>query len=452
MASKAEEQFEDQYGRKPKSADDWKKVRAMHERGYGGQQPNAARSTAERNYTAKVTAGQGGRTAADVAASRRKGSGESQVGRRLPSVDGDSTADMFQKPIVSSQQSFEDRLRAIGEEEQQIRGMLAPNVPGMPDFGGPILQTAPDLGSYVRPYDDASAGVTAMHGQVRPQIDSQYAALAAALQERVGAGQVRNEQTAGQLAAALQAAQGTSAANWRGSEQSLAAHGALGVGNIAGAAEAEQQAAQSQLAAQFAAQQSLAANVGASNNESNQARVSEADMAKQAALANADTNMQAALAKIGMGRADAESQYAQDAASTSQANARLQQEYAQGQWENQMATEQATREDRAARQQLWNENLSQPGESFLARAPQLRQEMPAAYSGLMDILSANAEGGTLASAMAMIDDDSMADLGEDEKSRLAQWLKEYYADQGGSYSLDRQKQAFANAGYIEGGY
>lgn len=243
--------------------------------------------------------------------------------------------------------ALDDIRRRVAIREVPMKSMIgatsggiqqAPVAPPLPPVdlayggGGSILAAelaalggGPDKASYLRPFDEAEARSRAAYGSAVPSITDAYAQL-----------QQRLRGTHGELAATQSRLAGEQAGRLAQGQQQVAQLQApvladLGanfgpdtLGSLQGAVQAEAANQRAALAAQGTAQQSLAAELAAQSARSNETRIADSELGKQAALSRAQVNLNDILSQIGVQRAGAERQYANDLTAWEQAQAQAQ--------------------------------------------------------------------------------------------------------------------------------
>lgn len=369
-------------------------------------------------------------------------------------------------------------------QAQQSSGQSMPNIPAIPvtaaepqvphgdgdavsaymammGGGGP----APDRAAYVQPFDDAEARSRETFTQAQGTIGSQYDALKAALganhaqaqgvQQRLG-----DERLAQYAAAAAQIGELNS---------DVLRDIQLQGGGNAGAVTAEIGNREAEMRAQQARQQGLADEMAQSRQRSHDTRLADSDLLRQSALADAQNNLNSILNQIGVGRAQAERQYTNDAQdyARSQASARLS--------AVKEAMSQADDEAKAAekfeteRQKILKSIESSPYDEFMAGYADRAARFPKSVQVFESITNAAKGKGQMGLAQALrILGDHSKDISsgnyhldyDDPESRirnrinptvLENWLRAYYDTDSKSPSKRKAEEMGLDLAALLGG-
>ena len=219
----------------------------------------------------------------------------------------------------------------IGAARPPVAPPLAP-IQDVYGGGGSILAAelaalggGPDRASYLRPFDEAEARTRAAHGAAVPAITDAYAQLVERLKGNQGEMAATQARLSGEQGARLAQGQQQVAQLQAPVLADLGANfGPDTVGSLQGAVQAEAANQRAALAAQGTAQQGLAAELAAQSQRSGDTRIADSELGKQAALSNAQVNLNDILSQIGVQRAGAERQYANDLTAHQQAQAQAQ--------------------------------------------------------------------------------------------------------------------------------
>ena len=340
---------------------------------------------------------------------------------------------------------------------------MYPEVPSMQAGGVPM----PDLSSYVSPYDNAMAKVRDYSAAATPEINSAYDTLAKRLSGYAADAVAANEAAKAGVEQRLTAAASDVAAAYQANIDRLSQFGGSGLGSLTAGAMAEQEAAKAQFAAQQASQTNLLNQIGLQQQSAAQDRMSAADASRAQALTSKEVAMQAALSQLESGRAQAERQYASDAASASAANASAANAAARGNFEMAMQIAQAKTDYINQQQDAYKKSLIS-GKDWLYNeyAPIASQENPNAWNVFTELIggandnsnftSSIAGGGTRAGSKAEVSDadrmrwaESRVDSAADElrnkngvdidRSLLRRWIRIYFTP--GNTMLSSEKAA-----------
>ncbi len=176
------------------------------------------------------------------------------------------------------------------------------------------LGGAPDKGAYVKPFDEAAARAQAAADASSPTIRDAYLRARAAIE--AGQGEFASTQSRVAAEAAARQAAGQQAM----AQQQAPVLGDLGatfgadtLGSLTGAVGAQAAQQQAGMTETAARQGSLASELAAQQARSSQTRVADSHLGEAGALAAAKGNLNAILNQLGVQRAGAERQFANDA-------------------------------------------------------------------------------------------------------------------------------------------
>lgn len=306
-------------------------------------------------------------------------------------------------------------------------------------LGGPVGAGGgiplPDRNAFIAPFNNAEQATRNVHAQVIPTIDNIFATL------QTGMGQ--QEQQFSDRMAALAASAGqqqqAAAAALPAPQQAIAVDPSQVVGSLA--AELQQANVANTQSQQAANQADLAMlNEIAAMGQADSASVQQSAQAVGAgARANADAQLQQALNAIGMGRAQAEADFASQAAQAAAQNAALSNDAARTNMDmRRMAMEEWDR--------INGDILKRASASFDTGIRALEAEDNDLYNATLDIIDATGskrgESNYRVASQTIRQNVESGAITPEDGASLQEWIRKYYI--GGKDEID--PQAFVRMG------
>lgn len=290
--------------------------------------------------------------------------------------------------------------------------------------GGYTALPMPDRNAMLAPYDQAEASARKVYGEITPRIQNNYDVLDADLAASAADYEARMGAIAQRLNAEQAQTQARTGDAVAASEQALAAQGG-GASSLVQELAAEAAAQQSAQAQVQGAADDILQQINALGTNASQSVQAQADSTEAASKTDAEMALAAVLNKIGLGRADAESQYAAQAADISFRNAQMEQEA------RQVALEEAI----AAREQYDVEQqdiyAQAVDEGWNINAQRRMRDYPNSWAIVQQAIS---EGGKSKDPISFTNAqqalyDIVQDVGLGDASQvddLEEWLRQYY--------------------------
>jgi hypothetical protein len=318
---------------------------------------------------------------------------------------------------------------------------------------GPNLIGGPDRGAYMRPYDEAERRANESYGRAVPELANLYKGLEGEIASgnrdftgQVDRLQAEREGQMSQRMADLRAAAGPSQA-------------ALVEGGEAATGATSQLAAQEEaLNAAYDAERGRNQRLDQVDAQAATARDADVDTAATNSSANARNNLDSILQQVGIGRADAESQYQRDARSVAEHNASAKDAYAD---EQRAQGEQDLQNWITMNTGLAEAATTSRRSMFESAVGELSSAYPRQYSAFNDIIGSAKGKGAMGKASALkileqalpgLKDGSMYGARFND-SRLRQWIDAYY-DEDEQIDKGRYQEMGgdpAALGFLEGG-
>lgn len=289
-------------------------------------------------------------------------------------------------------------------------------------LGGPIRVggiPTPDRNAFLAPYDQAEQAARRVHGEVIPTIDNIYASL----QTGMGEQEQQFVDRMGALTTAAGERQQRMASDIPVQQQIAVDPGEV-VGSLAAELAANnatnQQAQQTRNQADLALLDEILA-MGQADSASVQ---QSAEAVGAGARSNADAQLQQALNAIGMGRAQAERDYAQQASSIAAENARLQVSAAEAQMRQQeMALQEWDRINSDILKQASDQSFGRDMTQIQGRDPDL-------FQGIMGTIDAvgrdRTEYNFLAASSIIQQAVESKQMTPQDGQELQEWVRRYY--------------------------
>jgi hypothetical protein len=315
----------------------------------------------------------------------------------------DSARYQGQADAYAQQQAAGDLARQYADLQKQFKSMFDVDLPAL------HLLAMPNKADYTKPFDDARAQSYTTYAEAVPTLNNIYDDLQGGLKQQRAA-QLAEQASARKQAGAEQSAMMQQAAALTTPTALARELGIAGPESAAG-----QQAAADK--AFMALRGADAAQVGRQLEEADASaaagRREDAEALRSGSLSNAKNNLDALLNQIGLGKAQAERQYAQDANETRAANNAAQQQYAQ--LKDQLQRNQL--ESMKQAEQMWadqNEKFAQAAsttgrQQWEMQLDDIQARYPRSAKAMLDIIEAAGSGPTArAKAMQLLSENASA--------------------------------------------